>query len=670
MTYILSGFSRFFPLTVWAVACALGGIWLVRGLFRLKKSEEILVGLTVGLITTTWLVNLLGRILEFDLACWLSVLMLLIVGFFTNFPNSISKLKEKFTLQINFWIWIPFFILVALFWRIGNGMAIMDEFQTLPLISQLAAGDIPLHFPLDPAVIYNYHYFPYLISAQFMRIGNMYPWTALDLQHALILTLSLFLLGIWVKRVTRSNMAGIVAAVFYFFSGGTRWIMLLLPQNVVALIDESIQRMGSGLNSGPTLQTALVNPWAAQGTGPFTIPFAFANGLNSATSIGLGYTNFVLLFLILILITFKRWNNWKAVFIYIVIMASMALTHETSFVFLILATLALVGYSVIRNKQWKISKDLIFLGVALLVAGLITLFQGGVLTGIFQGFLLRSDANLALATSYHDLKILLNFPPSIVDAHLGILSFTNPIHLLVILLEIGPMILLIYFIIVWGIKAERSSRTFESILSWMALLSIILIFFTIDLKSTTIGALTRAQNFFLLISRIFAVPIILILLPEKKEIVKIIYYGLIAVTLLGGLVIFGLEMIAIQKPIQSTFLEPLDAKIMDYYWSQLDENYLVFDPIPYRSAVLFGKPTNAGLTWFDTKPAYDTMFNNPDPQSMQENGFGYVYSDRAYLKSLPNDVSKRFEQTCVKVLADYKDDFGSERILMDIRACQ
>jgi hypothetical protein len=253
---------------------------------------------------------------------------------------------------------------------------------------------------------------------------------------------------------------------------------------------------------------------------------------------------------------------------------------------------------------------------------------------------------------------------------MGILSFTNPLHLLVILLEIGPMILLIYFIIVWGIKAERSSRTFESILSWMALLSILLVFFTIDLKSTTIGALTRAQNFFLLISRIFAIPILLILLPGKNEITKIIYYGLIAITLLSGLVIFGLEMTAIQKPIQSTFLEPLDAKIMDHYWLQLDETYLVFDPIPYRSAVLFGKPTNAGLTWFDTKPTYDTMFNNPDPQLMQENGFGYVYSDRAYLKSLPNEVSKRFEHTCVKVLADYKDDFGGERILMDIRACQ
>lgn len=670
MTYLLFVFSRFFPLAIWVIGCGLGGVWLVKAFFRLNKAEEMLVGISIGLITTTWLVNLLGRALKFDLACWLSVLILLAVGVLSDFPNSIGKLKKKFNFDMNLWIWLPFFFLTAIFWRIGNGMAIMDEFQTLPLISQLAGGDIPLHFPLDPAVIYNYHYFPYLISAQFMRLGNMYPWTALDLQHAFILTLSLFLLGIWVKRITRSNIAGVCAAVFYFFSGGTRWIMLLLPQNVITLIDESIQRMGSGLNSGTTLQTALVNPWAAQGTGPFSIPFAFANGLNSASSLGLGYTNFVLLFLVILLITFKHWSNWKAMLIYIVILASMALTHETSFVFLFLATLTLVGYSIIRNKRWKISKELVFLSTALILAGLIAFFQGGVLTGIFHSILSRIDASLISETSYQDVSILFNFPPSIVDAHLGILILTNPLHLLVIFLEIGPMILLLYFIVIWGIKAERSSRTFEAILTLIALISIGLVFFTINLKSGSIGSLTRAQNFFLIIIRIFAIPILIISLPTKNEKIKITYYVLVGITLLGGLVIFSLEMTAIQKPIQSTFLEQLDAKIMDNFWLRLDEHYMVFDPEPIRSAVLFGKPTDAAITWFDYKPKFKSTFNNPNPVEMKNDGYGYVYTDRAYLKSLPDEVAKRFDQACVQILADYKDDFGAERILMDIRDCQ
>ncbi len=33
---------------------------------------------------------------------------------------------------------------------IGRGLGIADDFQNLPLTSLLAAGDIPLHFPLNP----------------------------------------------------------------------------------------------------------------------------------------------------------------------------------------------------------------------------------------------------------------------------------------------------------------------------------------------------------------------------------------------------------------------------------------------------------------------------------------------------------------------------------------
>ena len=54
---------------------------------------------------------------------------------------------------------------------------------------------------------------------------------------------------------------------------------------------------------------------------------------------------------------------------------------------------------------------------------------------------------------------------------------------------------------------------------------------------------------------------------------------------------------------------------------------------------------------------------------MQKTGFGYLYSDGKYLKSLPPLVSKRLEDPCVKKLADYQDDFGGERILLDVRAC-
>ena len=145
---------------------------------------------------------------------------------------------------------------------------------------------------------------------------------------------------------------------------------------------------------------------------------------------------------------------------------------------------------------------------------------------------------------------------------------------------------------------------------------------------------------------------------------------LVSITLFGGIVIFGLEMISMQKPILSMGYEALDARIMREYWNKLDLHYLVFDPDPIRSAVLFGQPTDAAFEWFKYKPEFLTRTNNPDPVDLQKAGYGYVYTDLAYLKSLPVGVSKRFENSCVKTMADYKDDFGGERFLFDIRACQ
>jgi hypothetical protein len=144
---------------------------------------------------------------------------------------------------------------------------------------------------------------------------------------------------------------------------------------------------------------------------------------------------------------------------------------------------------------------------------------------------------------------------------------------------------------------------------------------------------------------------------------------LVFITLFGGISIFSLEMLSLQKPILSTYIEPLDAKIMKEYWNKLDTNYWVLDAEPIRDAVLFGRPTNAAITWFEMKPEYLNLVNNPDPFEMQKAGYGYLYSDGKYFNSLPPILSKKFEDPCVKVLADYKDDFGGERFLLDVRAC-
>lgn len=670
MTNIISGLIKVLPLVLWLTASGLGGVWLVRAFFRLHPNEEMLVGVPIGLITVTWLVNLFARVMPMLNACFVAVTVVLTVGLLLNFPKSFKEIRELFHFRVNIWIWLTVFAMVLVFFSIGVGMGLYDEYPVLPLVSQMAAGDMPPHFALDPNVIYNYHYFPYLFSAQLMRIGDFLPWTALDLQRAIFLTFSLILMGIWVFRITRNKMAGIAAAAFAFFAGGTRWLLLLLPASALNMIGNNIFRLDSGLNSGASLREALSSPWAAQGTGPYTIPFAFVNGFNNSSVVGLGTTNYPVLFLAIFLLTFDRWKDWKAITLNTILLAALALAHEISFVMILLGTIIVSLFFLIRNKYIGIPKQLIYWFVALALAGLIALFQGGVITGMYQEMITKSQVVQLADESYQNVAFSLTFPPKVVDAHLGVLSLTNPIQLFVLILEIGPMLLLLIPGLIWGVKAVRGNRWFEAILAAMLLISLGLSFFQMSLKAGSIGAITRAQNYFTVVLRFFAIPFLFLWLPRKSESIKIISGILVAATLLGGIVIFGLEMVAMQKPMLSMGYVPLDAKILREYWNKLDENYMVFDPDPIRSAVLFGHATDAAIEWFTYKPEFMARVNNPDPLDLQKAGYGYVYTDQAYLKSLPTAVSKRFANKCVQTLADYKDDFGAERILMDIRACQ
>ena len=670
MNTIINYLFKFIPLLIWFLACIMGGVWMVRKLFRLRPNEEVLVGIGIGLIIENWLVNFLGRLFLMPVAIWASALIVLLTGLLLSFPKSLRDLKNMFKLEINPWVWGILIFLIALFWGIGNGMAIWDEFQSLPLVSQMAAGDIPPHFPLDPRIVYNYHYYEYLFSAQLMRLGNLFPWSALDLQHALFLALSLILLVQWVFRITHNRWASIGSGFFYFFSGGTRWLMLVLPSGLINYLDSFIKRIGSGLNSGPNLQAALTNAWAAQGSGPYTIPFAFANGFNPATSIGLGTTNLPLLFLVLFLLTFGRWKDWKALGLYIILLASLALTHEITFVMILMGLVLVMVYYAINNRTIKFPIEIIQLLIAIIIAGAISLFQGGIITGIFQEWLAKSASSAAAVESYQNVAFFLTFPPAVVDAHLGVLSLLHPVQHFVLLFESGPMMLLLWPVFFWGFKALRIKRWFEAILIAMIVISLGLVFFTMSLKAGSIGSLTRAQNYFFLILKIFALPILFLWMPKRSEGIKIISVLLLVIIIFGGIVIFGLEMLAIQRPMLTTYIEMLDAKVMREFWDKLDKSQYVFDPERMRAAVVFGYPTDSSLGWIKNKPDWERLFNKPDPYDLQKAGFGYVYTDNRYLDSLPPSISNLLQQSCIKMLADYKNDMGGERKLLDIRGCQ
>ena len=144
------------PLVLWALLWIIGGCLLAASLFRLQRSEAAMVGLCIGLVTETWLANVLARIIPVAIAFWLAAVLTLLGGLIAVILMKRKSIKINFSYSLS--PWLVLFLLTILFISIGRGLALFDDYQNLPTISLMATGDIPPHFALDPHFSFNYHY--------------------------------------------------------------------------------------------------------------------------------------------------------------------------------------------------------------------------------------------------------------------------------------------------------------------------------------------------------------------------------------------------------------------------------------------------------------------------------------------------------------------------------
>ena len=219
-------------LLLWMALWGLGGVWIVRRAFNLRANEELITGICVGLIFENWAANLAAHVFPEVTAFWLGAVIVLVTGLAFSIKDLREDWRKLFRFKVSLLQVLLLMGMVYVFYMLGRGLAILDDYQNLPVTSLLAAGEVPPRFALDPMVSFNYHYLVLLFSAQIMRIGDMYPWLALDLARSIGFSIGLIMTGLYVQRITWSKMAGVVAGVVAAFGGGTRWLMLLLPLTI------------------------------------------------------------------------------------------------------------------------------------------------------------------------------------------------------------------------------------------------------------------------------------------------------------------------------------------------------------------------------------------------------------------------------------------------------
>jgi hypothetical protein len=656
------------PLLLLFLLWGTGGWLMTLRWLDLEPHERGLIGLGIGLVVANWLGNFTARIIPMSIVFWVSAITTLLLGLISAWPLNRDLFPGWRSIQ---WSrWLLFAGSVVLFTLIGRGLGMLDDFQNLPLTSLMATGDIPPHFPGRPDTRFGYHYFLILLSVQFMRAASAAPWTALDLARGLSLSLAMVLTGLLAWRLTRNTIIAWISAVFFACAGGTRWLLLLLPGTLLNRISEGLTLIGSGRTTAEHLVDALSRSWEVAGSGPIAFPFAFVNGVNAPalmTHNGYGVLPNVILLLLMLLAGRER--TWKAGIPLVILLSSLALANEVDFVILYLGIVLIAIAWLIQNKTLRPPQSAWFWMGVFVLAGIFAMIQGGMATEVLYE---RFFPSATASDSYFEVGFSV-MPPAVISSHLGKLSVLNPIQLLAALIEIGPMILALPLVLIWGYKAFREEQWFQAALAASAIPSLLSIFVEYS-GNAGITATTRLLSNVFFVCRVLAVPLVWLWLQNKAEWVRGLMVALGAAAMLSGVVLFAIELIAIPRPVYGEFVSDMDARFYEEYWDRLSPpSAWVLDPMSSRAPALFGRQANSIINWGAIRPEYLALLENPDPYRLNAAGYRYIYADKEYWKLF----AAQLEQPCVHVLKTVEgaklshDEFIPDfRRLADISECK
>ena len=643
-----------------------GGWLVVLHAFRLEPRERLVTGLGVGLTGFIFFSNLAGHWLRPAPAFWIAAGLVFLLGLVSWRPSAgpLWVLSD----------WRHWKLLVELaliaggFTLIGRGLAVFDEYNSLPLVSAVAAGDIPPHFYLNAGEPYLYHYAFQLFGASLMRIGSFFPWSALDISRGFLGGLALILAGLWGRRVTHSKIGGTAIALFLAFASGGRWALNFLPYSVLRSATQGITLWGSAADSAATLFDGLSAPWAIEGGPPVPIPLAFANGILPPFVLGVftGPKSLALIALFLFLLLFPRKTDWRSVVVLAGVFSVWALAAEAEFVLIALGliTMALLVRAQGPGRPW--GKEVRPALGSLLPAVLLSLVQGGTITEVARSLAVRLGGPGAAPVEAG--LFALRFPLAIVSSHLGELRLDRVGQLLVGLFEIGP-ILLAAPIALWA--AGRWLRRGRYELVAVVLSGVFGLGIPLFLRYSVERDITRLSGSALLDWGLLSVPVLWFLWPRLRA--GWMKTGIViwaATTGFAGVVVLGPLLTAMSRPVFSNDIAVVDAAMTRRFWDELDPSALILDSRSWRAVVVTGRLTRSALDVTTDMPAWRALVESPLSSRVAQQGFTYVYVDKRWWQAMGEEARASYAQSCAVLLGEETDnsDNGFRR-LYDVRQC-
>ena len=656
-----------------AVLCllwALGGLLIINQVFHLKSRERLVAGIATGFILYIVSSNLLAQVLPLSIAYWAGAGIIFIIGLVFGF-----FLKSKTLLDCSLfreWPQLVVLLFIVLgFTLILRGLAIFDDYYHLPLISVMATGDIPPHFYLDPSLHLPYHYGLQVFAAGMVRLGGFFPWSAWDISRAVVFGFTCLLAWMWIRRLTGSQLAAYLGSVLLAFGGGTRWLLLLVPRQLLERIGANLHMDLSGLAAGGNLVTDLINRWPMDGGGPFPFPFAFANGILEPLNMQLGATGAMweMTILLLLLIYQRKSHVYLSSVVLGFLFASLALSAEHVYAAITLGLAIILIIKLISNliRHRPVHRvHLLSWGIPLLLSAVLAIFQGGYITGGFFTLISRLTGRTYPMVTTDFQGFSLRWPPAVPTGHLGPLSLFDPGQIIILLAEAGPaLLLLLVALIYWLGNRHKTHRLIRA----LAIGSIFSLVFPIFFRYGLDFDITRLVGAALWSGYAIAFPLLWRWIVNARQGFRLTAGFGYGIAVFAGSVMLGVELIAIPASQTTYYLQFKESDFLQAYWNRLEAGAQILDSQPERAVLLFGRASYAAEDVYKKSPSWQALIANPDPSQVAKAGYSYVYMDNTWWKSLSPQVHAAYAQPCVQLMAEMNFPGDSFRKLLSVKAC-
>lgn len=656
------------PFAMALFSWTLGGWLFSQHLFHLPVGHRLPVGFGLGLVTYLWLLNLLGGRMEIGFSYFLPAVLVLLAGGVSAWKSGRPFLELEDLKMSPFLLLFAGLLLYSLF--LERGLGIYDDYLHLPAISAMGAGNLPPRYILNAAYDYSYHYGFELFGGSLMRLGNMFPWSAFDVGKATLWVYSLILVAFLLNQFLQKTWKVILASALFLFTGGTRYLLMLLPRPVLRSFDNVITFSGVSQDLNLPFSRILFAPWTVGGGPPQPFIYGFTNSLNAGYILNHGgEISLTLVILLLLWYLADKFSSAKVVPLFAILFSHLALTQESTYG-LVLVSLALAGALLILRKK-PIPKTFWLFTLAAAISLPFAIFQGGSLFSIFQGIFEKALGNRPVVIIHPDAESVFSFrwPPAIPTAHFGALSVVSLPQLLVGIFEIGPILFFSPFITRWVWKKFQQGEWILGVViisAWVGFIISLLVSYNLTERDIT----RFTKHAILLWNLLF-----LILLLQKEQVwrrwCRVLALFCTALMLVSGLVNTWIQNSALNRPMFSDGIDGLDAQMTSRVWGTLDQKDLVFDPSSndWRATAVTGLLTVSSMNDQIT-PLWKQLSSEPSLQGFLQNGFRYLYVDQSWWRALSDSQRRSLSHPCIRIAASASMDGDFLfRNLLDLGAC-